>query len=306
MICARDDGCGMSPDDLALARYATFEIDGSDLLNIQSFVFWGDALPSLGAVGKLMMTSRAACFDAFEISACGGEISPIKTVALASGTRVELRNLFFTALARLKFMRTERTETQSICDVVKRLAMTCPYVRFELNDVSGDKSRILLQVAAETDALLDALPDRLARTLGQEFSQNSVRVIAQRDGFDLSGYAALPTFLCGAGLMQYLFVNERSVRYKLLIGVLRAAYSDFLSRDRHLTAVLFINCDPKLVDVDPAKSELRFRDLGILSGLIITALRHSLVGAGHRASATVADGVLGAAVRTNATCFCAC
>ena len=300
LIRVRDDGCGMSPDDLplALARHATSKIDGSDLFNIQSFGFRGEALPSLGAVGRLTMTSRAAGFDAFEISVCGGEVSPIKPAALASGTRVELRDLFFATPARLKFMRTERTETQSIVDVVKRLAMACPYVGFELNEVSGDKSRMLLQVSAETGALLDALRDRLARILGQAFSQNAVLVTAQRDGFDLSGYAALPTFSRGAGVMQYLFVNERPVRDKLLIGALRAAYSDFLSRDRHPAAVLFITCDPKVVDVNvhPAKSEVRFRDPGVLRGLIITALRHSLAGAGHRASSTVADGVLGAAL----------
>ncbi|MCL6283665.1 DNA mismatch repair endonuclease MutL [Ruegeria sp. 2012CJ41-6] len=299
LIRVTDDGCGIAPGDLALAllRHATSKIDGSDLLNIHTFGFRGEALPSLGAVGRLSLTSRAAGHEAAEIAVTGGRTDPVKPAALRSGTVAELRDLFFATPARLKFMRSDRAEMQAISDTVKRLAMAEPGVGFTLRDVSGGgEGRITFRADSENGDLFDALHARLARILGREFAENALKIDATRDGIRLFGYAALPTYSRGAAVAQYLFVNGRPVRDKMLTGALRAAYFDFLSRDRHPAAALFIDCDPTLVDVNvhPAKSEVRFRDPGIARGLIVSALRAGLAEAGHRASTTVAGATLGA------------
>lgn len=299
LIRIRDDGCGIVPDalPLALSRHATSKIDGSDLLNIHTFGFRGEALPSLGAVGRLKITSRAVGFAAHEISVAGGVMSAVKPAALSKGTVVELRDLFYATPARLKFMRTDRAETQAITDVVKRLAMAEPFVGFTLRDVTGGgEGRVTFRADAENGDLFDALHGRLARILGAEFADNSLRIDAEREGLHLTGFAALPTYSRGSAVTQYLFVNGRPVRDKLLYGALRGAYFDFLSRDRHPAVALFLDCDPQLVDVNvhPAKSEVRFRDPGLARGLIVSALRHALAEAGHRASTTVAGATLGA------------
>ena len=296
LIRVTDDGHGMAPADLplALSRHATSKIDGSDLLDIHSFGFRGEALPSLGAVGRLTITSRAAGHDGAEISVTGGAIGPLRPAALNRGTQVELRDLFFATPARLKFLRSDRAEAQAIADTLRKLAMAAPYVGFTLYDVDG--AREILRVDAEQGELFDALGARLTRLMGRDFVENAIRLEAERDGFRLSGLAALPTYSRGSSVAQHLFVNGRPVRDKLLIGALRAAYMDVLSRDRHPAAVLFIDCDPHLVDVNvhPAKAEVRFRDSGLVRGLVVSGLRHALAGAGHRASGTVGAGVLGA------------
>ena len=299
LIRVVDDGCGIVPDalPLALSRHATSKIDGSDLLNIHTFGFRGEALPSLGAVGRLTITSRTAGYGAHEISVAGGAMSAIKPAALSKGTMVELRDLFYATPARLKFMRTDRAESQAITDVIKRLAMAEPFVGFTLRDVTGSgEGRVTFRVDAENGDLFDALHGRLARILGTEFAENSLRIEAEREGLHLTGFAALPTYSRGSAVAQYLFVNGRPVRDKLLVGALRGAYFDFLSRDRHPAAALFLDCDPHLVDVNvhPAKSEVRFRDPGMARGLIVSALRHALAESGHRASSTVAGATLGA------------
>jgi len=299
LIRVTDDGCGISPDDLplALSRHATSKIDGSDLLNIHTFGFRGEALPSLGAVGRLAITSRAAGHDGAEISVSGGQMAKVKPAALNSGTTVTLRDLFFATPARLKFMRTDRAEAQAITDIVKRLAMAEPFVAFTLRDVSdGGEGRVTFRADAETGDLFNALHGRLARILGADFADNALKIDAEREGLRMTGYAALPTYSRGSAVAQYLFVNGRPVRDKMMIGALRAAYMDVLSRDRHPAAALFIECDPMLVDVNvhPAKSEVRFRDPGLARGLIVSGLRHALAEAGHRASTTVAGATLGA------------
>ena len=299
LVRVTDDGCGMCPDDLplALSRHATSKIDGSDLTDIQSLGFRGEALPSLAAVARLNIITRANGFEGSEISISGGVLLPAKPAAISGGTQIELRDLFFTTPARLKFLRTDRAETQAISDAIKRLAMASPGVGFELNDISGGASRSLFKVLPETGDLFNALHRRLTQVLGKEFAENAVAIQGERDGFTLVGYAALPTFSRGAAVMQYMFVNNRPVRDKLLIGALRTAYSDFISRDRHPAAVLFVTCATTLVDVNvhPAKSEVRFRQPGVLRGLMISALRHTLAEAGHRASSTLATSMLGAA-----------
>ena len=299
LIRVTDDGCGIAPDDLplALSRHATSKIDGSDLLNIHTFGFRGEALPSLGAVGRLTVTSRARGQDAAEITLNGGQMSAVKPAALNAGTIVTLRDLFYATPARLKFMRTDRAEAQAISDTVKRLAMAEPFVGFTLRDISGGgEGRVIFRADPESGDLFDALHGRLARILGAEFADNALRIDATREGLHMTGYAALPTYSRGSSVAQYLFVNGRPVRDKMLYGALRAAYHDFLSRDRHPAAALFIDCDPTLVDVNvhPAKSEVRFRDPGLARGLIVSGLRHALAEAGHRASSTVAGATLGA------------
>ncbi|WP_170756001.1 DNA mismatch repair endonuclease MutL [Ruegeria lacuscaerulensis] len=299
LIRVTDDGCGIAADDLplALSRHATSKIDGSDLLNIHTFGFRGEALPSLGAVGRLTITSRVAGAEAAQINVSGGKMEAVKPAALRAGTVVELRDLFFATPARLKFMRTDRAEAQAISDTVKRLAMAEPAITFTLRDVSGGgEGRVTFRADRENGDLFDALHARLARVIGREFAENALQIDATREGIRLYGYAALPTYSRGAAVAQYLFVNGRPVRDKMLTGALRAAYFDFLSRDRHPAAALFIDCDPTLVDVNvhPAKSEVRFRDPGVARGLIVSALRHVLAEAGHRASSTVANATLGA------------
>jgi DNA mismatch repair protein MutL len=298
LIRVTDDGCGISGEDLplALSRHATSKIDGSDLLNIHTFGFRGEALPSLGAVGRLNITSRVPGSDAFEITVEGGHLGTVRPAALNAGTVITLRDLFYATPARLKFLRTDRAETQAINDVIKRLAMAEPFVRFELRDVSGDAPRTTFKAEAENGDMFDALHGRLATVLGREFADNSLKIDALREGLHLTGYAALPTYSRGSAVAQFLFVNGRPVRDKLLVGALRGAYFDFLSRDRHPAAALFLDCDPTLVDVNvhPAKSEVRFRDPGLARGLIVSALRHALADAGHRASSTVAGATLGA------------
>ncbi|WP_439153783.1 DNA mismatch repair endonuclease MutL [Yoonia sp.] len=298
LIRVTDDGCGIAASDLplALSRHATSKIDGSDLLNIHSFGFRGEALPSLGAVGRLTITSRVPGADAASIAVSGGRTSDVRPAALSNGSVVELRDMFYATPARLKFLRTDRAEAQAVGDIVKRLAMAEPFITFILRDASNGDTRTTFRAEAQTGDLFDALHGRLQTVLGREFAENALSINAERDGFHLTGYAALPTYSRGAAVAQFLFVNGRPVRDKMLLGALRAAYMDVLSRHRHPVAALFVDCDPTLVDVNvhPAKSEVRFRDPGTVRGLIVSGLRHALAGAGHRASTTVAHATLGA------------
>jgi len=298
LIRVTDDGHGIAPVQmpLAVSRHATSKIDGSDLTNIHSFGFRGEALASLGAVGRLTLTSRTAGEEATSLTVTGGALGACRPAALSSGTVMELRDLFYATPARLKFLRTDRAEMQAISDVIKRLAMAEPFVGFTLRDVSADAARVTFRADPQTGDLFDALHGRLATVLGKDFAENALPIDAERDGIGLTGYAALPTYSRGAAVAQFLFVNGRPVRDKLLLGALRGAYHDFLSRDRHPVAALFIDCPPELVDVNvhPAKSEVRFREPGMVRGLIVSALRHALANAGHRASTTVADATLGA------------
>ena len=300
LIRVVDDGLGIPADQLklALSRHATSKIDGSDLLNIHTFGFRGEALPSLGAVGRLMISSRVEGTDsAAEISVSGGDILPVRPAARGVGTTVELNDLFHATPARLKFLRTDRAEAQAITDVIKRLAMAEPYVGFTLRDISGGgQGRVTFRADAQSGDLFDAVLGRLRSILGSEFAENAVALNYEREGLSLHGYASLPTYSRGAAIGQYLFVNGRPVKDRLLLGAVRGAYFDFLSRDRHPVVALFIECDPTLVDVNvhPAKAEVRFRDPAAARSLTVSGLRHALANAGHRASTTVADATLGA------------
>jgi DNA mismatch repair protein MutL len=299
LIRVTDDGCGMTGDDLplAVARHATSKIDGSDLLNIRSFGFRGEALASLGSVGRLTLTSRAAGAEGASLTVAGGRMGPVRPVGAVQGTVVELRDLFYATPARLKFLRTDRAEAGAIADVLRRLAMAEPLVGFALNEVTeGEAPRSLLRLDPENGDFFDALQRRLTRMLGADFTANALRIDVEREGLRLSGYAALPTYSRGSSVQQFVFVNGRPVMDRLLLGALRVAYLDVLSRDRYPAAVLNLICDPERVDVNvhPAKSEVRFRDPEAARSLIITGLRSALTGAGHRASSTVAGATLAA------------
>lgn len=296
LIRVTDDGCGMTPDDLplALSRHATSKIDGSDLLDIRSFGFRGEALPSLGAVGRLTITSRSDGHPAAQIACEASRITPARPAALTRGTVVDLRDLFFATPARLKFLRSDRAELQAVTEVIRRLAMAEPQVGFTLRDVTGGDSRVLFRADPQSGDLFDALQSRLASVIGRDFTENALRIDAERDGLRLQGYAALPTYSRGSSAQQYLFVNGRPVLDRMLYGALRAAYFDVLSRDRHPAAVLNLIVDPQRVDVNvhPAKAEVRFREPDAARSLIITALKSALTGAGHRASSTVGAATL--------------
>ena len=298
-ILVADDGCGLSADELALAveRHATSklapEADGSvDLLRIATLGFRGEALPSIGSVSHLAITSRAAgAADAFRLEVNAGAVSPAQPAGFpgAHGARVEVRDLFFATPARLKFMKGERAEAMAVTEEVKRQAMAHPQVAFTL-DVDGRKA---LRLRAEGPGAQGRLA-RLAAVLGAGFADNSLEVDQERDAVRLSGFAALPTFHRGNAQHQHLFVNGRPVRDRLLAGALRAAYADVLARDRHAVAALYIDLDALLVDVNvhPAKAEVRFRDPALVRGLIVGGLRHLLAQHGHRASSSVAGATL--------------
>ena len=291
LIRVTDDGHGMGAADLpmALARHATSKIDGSDLLAIRSFGFRGEALASLGAVARVTIASRPAGGGGARIACDGGRLGAAEPCAAAPGTVVEVAGLFRATPARLKFLRGDVAEAQTIAEVVRRLALAAPSVGFALTDVGSGRS--VLRCGPE------GAEARARRVLGAEFADNCLVVEAERDGLRLTGLAGLPNAARGSPARQYLSVRGRPVRDRLLTGALRAAYADVLARGRHAAVVLDVACDPELVDVNvhPAKSEVRFRDPGAARGLIVAGLRHALAGAGHRSSTVVAGGMLGAA-----------
>jgi len=303
LISVTDDGRGMDAAELALAvqRHATSKLPDGDLTDIKSMGFRGEALPSIGAVGRLTITSRPGARgpgnkdiadSAWRIHVEGGKVGAPEPAAHPAGTRVELRDLFYATPARLKFLRGERSEATALADVINRLAMARPDIGFSLNDGEKDKFRY----APEAGDLFDARLARLGRIMGRDFAENALRLDATREGARLTGYAGLPTLNRGNAQHQYLFVNGRPVRDRLLVGAVRGAYADFLARDRHPMVALFLELDPREVDVNvhPAKAEVRFQDSGNIRGLIVGGLRHALAEAGHRASTTVAAAALGA------------
>ena len=295
LISVTDDGCGMTADELELAveRHATSKLPDDDLVDIRTLGFRGEALPSIGAVSRLSITSRAAgASEAYAILIEGGRKESRKPAALGAGTRIEVRDLFYATPARLKFLKTPRTEVDHAADAVKRLAMAHPEVAFSL----ADENRTRFRYGPAQDDILTARLDRLSAVMGREFADNAVAVSAERGGIRLSGYAGVPTLNRGNARAQYLFVNGRPVQDRLLVGAVRGAYQDFLARNRHPMVALFLDVPPDCVDVNvhPAKAEVRFQDAGLVRGLIVGGLRYALEAAGHRASTTVAAAAIGA------------
>jgi DNA mismatch repair protein MutL len=295
LIKISDDGCGMDAQTLQLAiqRHATSKLPDEDLLNIHFLGFRGEALPSIGSVSRLAISSRCEGADnGWQVKVEGGAVSPIAPAALGRGTTVEVRDLFYATPARLKFLKTDRTEVMQVKDMVQRLAMAHPAVGFTL---SSDGKQILRHSASQQE-LWDAAEQRMRSVLGEAFTTNALRIDHQREDLTLRGFAGVPTYNRGTSSEHYLFVNGRPVKDRLLLGVVRAAYQDFLARDRHPVVVLFLDVPPEQVDVNvhPAKAEVRFRDTGMVRGLLLGALRHGLSEAGFRASTTVAQQALGA------------
>ena len=296
LILVADDGQGMTPDELRLAidRHCTSKLAGDDLVNIGSLGFRGEALPSIGAVSRLTLASRAQGAEgAWQIRVEAGEAGPVEPARLPKGTRVEVRDLFYATPARLKFLKQPKTELGHVQDTLQRLAMAHPHVGFTLTD--GER-QVLRYAPAAGDDLFDARLARLSAVMGRQFADNAMAIAAEREGLRLTGYAGLPTLNKANAQSQFMFVNGRPVKDRLLQGALRGAYQDVLARDRHPMAALFLELPAAEVDVNvhPAKAEVRFREPGLVRGLIVSAIRHQLAEAGHRASGSVAEQALGA------------
>jgi DNA mismatch repair protein MutL len=298
LIRVTDDGEGMTRTDLALAveRHATSKLAEDDLVAIRTLGFRGEALPSIGAVARLSMVTRHASEPhAWSLEVDGGAKSGIKPGALGHGTRVEVRDLFYVTPARLKFLKLDRSEAEAVREVVRRLAMSRPDVAFTL----AGEDRTPLSLAATLLGAAGRLA-RLGDVLGADFRANAVELSAEREGVAIEGFAALPTLTRANSLGQYLFVNDRPVRDKLLIGAIRAAYADYLPRDRHPLVALFVALPAREVDVNvhPAKAEVRFRNAGLVRALIVHALKTALSRHATRAATTGGTATI-AAFRTS-------
>jgi DNA mismatch repair protein MutL len=293
LIRVSDDGAGIPPEELELAvsRHCTSKLS-DDILDIRSLGFRGEALPSIGSVARLSIRSRTAEADSgAEISVEGGRLSPARPAAASRGTTVEVRDLFFATPARLKFMKGERAETSAITDVVKRISVAFPSVRFSL----AGTDRSTLELPAVSDDPVGRL-ERVAQVMGRDFPDNALQIDAEREGVRLAGHVSIPSFTRANALHQYVYVNGRPVRDRLIAGAIRGAYADVLPRDRHAVVVLFFTLEPSLVDVNvhPAKADVRFRDPGLIRGLIIGVIRAALADAGIRPATTGSVGMMAA------------
>ena len=293
-ISVTDNGCGMSKQDLVLAveRHATSKLPTDNLDSISTLGFRGEALPSIGAVSRLTIKTRSKDMDTgWSINVTGGDIEGVVPSSLKIGTQVEIRDLFYATPARLKFLKTDRTETGRTIEMIRRIAMVNPNISFTLND--GTRTNIRFNGAQGN--LPNIQLSRIGEVLGRDFEENSLLIEAEREGFILTGYAGLPTLNKRTSSHQFLFVNGRPVQDKLLYGAVRAAYSDFLAHDRHPFVVLFLNAPGSTLDVNvhPAKSEVRFQEPGLVRGLIIGALKKALMEAGYQTSSTISNAALG-------------
>ena len=285
LIQVSDDGSGMKQDDLALAveRHCTSKLDERDLMAINSLGFRGEALPSIGSIADLSIETRHATEPhAWALDVKGGKKSSQRPAALTKGTTVSVKNLFHTTPARLKFLKSDRAETSAITEVVKALALAHPQCRFVLT--GPDRSRLDLPAATGEKAR----DTRIGQVIGAEFLENAVPVDAEREGVGLRGLIGLPTFNRANSLHQFLFVNGRPVRDKVILGAVRGAYADVLHRGRYPVVCLFLDLDPARVDVNvhPTKADVRFRDSGLVRGLIVGALKQALEQGGGRSAST--------------------
>lgn len=291
LIRITDNGSGIPSDELTLAvsRHCTSKLT-DDVHDIRALGFRGEALPSIGSVSRLSLKSRTAQADSgFEISVHGGRMDGPRPTAMNGGTIAEVRDLFFATPARLKFMKTDRAEASAISDIVKRVAIAFPHIRFSL----AGSDRTPLELAA-TGIGSAGMLERISQVLGKEFPENAIAIDAERDGVRLTGFAGIPAFNRANSLHQFAYVNGRPVRDKQIWGAIRGAYADVISRDRHPVVVLFLNLDPALVDVNvhPAKADVRFRDPGLVRGLIVGAIRQALGQSGIRAATSGAEAML--------------
>lgn len=293
LIRVTDDGSGMSEQEmpLAIGRHCTSKL-ADDIHDIRSLGFRGEALPSIGSVARLSIRSRGRDSDnGAEIAVEGGRVGPVRPAPANRGTTVEVRDLFFATPARLKFMKTERAESTATSDIVRRIAIAFPTVRFTL--AGADRSTLDLPATGDTP---EGRLERIAQVMGREFADNAIPIDAMREGVRLEGYVSIPSYTRANALQQYAYVNGRPIRDKLFAGAIRGAYADVLPRDRHAVTVLFLTLDPATVDVNvhPAKADVRFRDPGLVRGLIVGAIHQALADAGIRAATTGAAGMMAA------------
>ncbi|HCC24085.1 MAG TPA: DNA mismatch repair endonuclease MutL, partial [Holosporales bacterium] len=285
LIAVTDNGLGMGREDLELAveRHATSKLPDSDLFNIQTLGFRGEALPSIGSVSRLHITSRSQdAEEAWCLKVEGSEKKGIIPAAHPQGTHIEVKDLFYATPARLKFLKTPQTELSHAVDLLNRLAMSHSSVAFKL---LADQRTVFAYKSCET------LNERLTQVMGQEFTDNALPLEMSRGDIHLSGFISLPTFNRANAIHQYLFVRGRAVKDKLLHGAIRAAYQDFLASDRYPLLALFLDLPSEDVDVNvhPAKNEVRFRDSGLIRGTIVSALKQALAGASHKTSTTISQ-----------------
>ena len=290
MIRVRDNGGGMSREELtsSVERHATSKLPDDDLVNIRHLGFRGEALPSIGAVSRLTITTKNRDdTNGWTLLLEGGRKHDAAPAAHPLGTTVEVKDLFYATPARLKFLKTERAEYAAVKEMLTRIAMAHPGVSFKLTH-NGANS---LSLNGEQGELSDTRRTRLSALIGRDFGANSVAIDAQREYVAVTGYAGLPSYDKGSAQHQFLFVNGRPVRDRLLLGCVRAAYSDLLSRDRHPVVALYIDVPPEEVDVNvhPAKAEVRFRDSALVRGAIVSALKHALHAGGMTTSSTISD-----------------
>jgi len=283
LIVIKDNGFGMTKDDLELAvlRHATSKLDEDDLLNINSFGFRGEALPSIGAISKFKITSKKReNSSSYSLSIIGGKIEPTILANINEGTIIEVRDLFFATPARLKFLRSDKTELASIVLVVKKIALAHPAISFTL---SHDGREIINVKSREHP---NTIKDRVEEILGKEFTENATEVSLFRDDIEIYGYSSIPTYNRAASDDQFLFINNRPVKDKILNIALKVSYQDYLARDRHPVSVLFIKLNPHFVDVNvhPAKSEVRFHDPNLIRSLVISAVKDALARSSNQVS----------------------
>ena len=275
-IRVTDNGSGMAPEDLALCieRHATSKLSDDNLVDIRTLGFRGEALPSIASVSRMSLSSRLnGAGEAHILRIENGRRQDLKPTSLAQGTEIEVRDLFYATPARLKFLKTDRTETAEAADVVRRLALAHPVTGFTF----VTEERRMIDAPAK-----DTHEARVARIMGSEFKENALAFLGERDGVLVEGFAGLPTYSRAQGNMQFAFVNGRPVRDKLIAGAIRGAYADLMSRARFPALVLFLTCPPDRVDVNvhPAKSEVRFRDSAFVRGLIVSTIRAALASRG--------------------------
>lgn len=294
LIIVSDNGVGMSPEDLKLAiqSHATSKLDEDNLLNIHTFGFRGEALPSIGAVSKLTITSKERGSNkAYKIQLIGGKGERLESAVHNEGTKAEVRDLFFATPARLKFLRTDKTELAACVDIVKKIAIAHPHIAFALSH----DSKNILKVQGEEDYFINSIKQRIIEVIGQDFAENSSIVDLKRQGFSIAGLVGLPTFNRASPEEQFLFINNRPIRDKILAMALRVAYQDYLAKDRHPVAAIFLQIDPQLVDVNvhPTKSEVRFQDPNLVREMLITSIKEALSANSHKVATNIARTTLG-------------
>lgn len=293
LIIISDDGIGMTNRELEIAveRHTTSKLDESDFLNIHTFGFRGEALPSIAAISKMLITSKKRDADkAFQIKLIGGNEKQVTVSVHNEGTKIEIRDLFFATPARLKFLRADKTELAATVDVVKKIALAHPEISFSLTH----DGKSLLKLKGQNKDAETNLKQRIIDVIGEDFIRNAAYIDFKTPDFSICGYTSIPTYNRASSEDQFLFINNRPVKDKLLQIALRVAYQDYLARDRYPLCVIFLQIDPQLVDVNvhPAKAEVRFHDPNYVRNLLIEAIKNALTNKSHVTSTTIASDAL--------------